>query len=1061
MAKLEELFSKYSERALQNVIKGEFTNLSKDSFKKYPIILELVQIEGKEFLFRCEDKPVRIKATNEVTLKPEITPEGTYKYNYFFWITENDFGDKTNIVLIHFLKCGNIESHTEIDIAYGDDVVFYMTQRGQKTTNLDIVPSILAKWFTFSTSYGRYMFIETFPNSDSNFRIHGLNGQTDIMLVDGRWIASKVTKKKFPNKYDDFLLYKVVKYKTINFVDKLLAREAFDTISLRDSTSGDTVISLWKEYSRLEEKKAIDYRNKLGKIHFTSANQKKEGVTTIKLDPNEEQREIILGDLDEFLNASFSITDGPEKVSFKSYDRYGNFVTIVNEEYPIRQGASGYLEVDIKGNEAVKSRRDYALHTFDSRRNLALINLRLAIEGVAESMIPKPRKEKILSAKTKIFIKEKFGIDDLTEDQKKAVYIAINTPDIAVIQGPPGTGKSTVVAVICQRLIELSEKGKPLDKVILVSAFQNDTVEHIASKIETFGLPTIKVGKDVQGVRSEEGFITKMRNSIDNAIHHLAPEYSTMRISQQLASLKALLEKENNPDGVKAKINELINLSDLDEGLFVEWKKLYRKEPFEHTDKDKAINAIKGLRTTPEAYSDDGYKKIRRACNSGINFTQEELNLLENAPIGEEEITEEFLEKLKELQAKYLAALYETSNEVAGGIDISLTTWIDEAIDFFKTKEENSYADMDTFLTVTLNNLRDDLFGNSDHIRSAIQHYGQSVAATNQYAGSLNVNNLNYENVILEEAARSNPLDLLIPMVRASERIILVGDQNQLPHLLENDIVDEAVKDDAEKKKKYKESLFSIIFKNLEYANPIRRITLSNQFRMHPVIGDFISKTYYKDAISSKMVDVRKKMHNLSISWAKDKVAVFCDVPKYLGMETRCGKSKERLAEAKRIVELLNELRSDSEFDNLSIGIITFYSKQVDVICKEAENFGYTEAQGDGSYRISPAYQITPDGREKLRIGSVDSFQGKEFDIVILSTVRSNTYLRIDENNLKIFGFLTLENRLNVAFSRAQKMIITVGDGEMFVDELAETYVKGIYEFYTNLCNSEYGNKIK
>ena len=103
---------------------------------------------------------------------------------------------------------------------------------------------------------------------------------------------------------------------------------------------------------------------------------------------------------------------------------------------------------------------------------------------------------------------------------------------------------------------------------------------------------------------------------------------------------------------------------------------------------------------------------------------------------------------------------------------------------------------------------------------------------------------------------------------------------------------------------------------------------------------------------------------------------------------------------------------------------------------------------------------MTPDGREKLRIGSVDSFQGKEFDIVILSTVRSNNFKRIDENNLKVFGFLTLGNRLNVAFSRAQKLVITVGDRNMFSDEFAETYVKGLYEF-NKLTESEYGNRIQ
>ena len=102
------------------------------------------------------------------------------------------------------------------------------------------------------------------------------------------------------------------------------------------------------------------------------------------------------------------------------------------------------------------------------------------------------------------------------------------------------------------------------------------------------------------------------------------------------------------------------------------------------------------------------------------------------------------------------------------------------------------------------------------------------------------------------------------------------------------------------------------------------------------------------------------------------------------------------------------------------------------------------------------------DGREKLRIGSVDSFQGKEFDVVILSTVRSNDMNRNHENYKKVFGFLTLSNRLNVAFSRAQKLLIVVGDADMFSDDLAKNNVEGLYEFYTNLSsNNIYGNRIQ
>jgi len=257
------------------------------------------------------------------------------------------------------------------------------------------------------------------------------------------------------------------------------------------------------------------------------------------------------------------------------------------------------------------------------------------------------------------------------------------------------------------------------------------------------------------------------------------------------------------------------------------------------------------------------------------------------------------------------------------------------------------------------------------------------------------------------------------------------------------------------------ESLFGVIFKNLHTANPRRTITLKEQFRMHPFIGDFISKVYYKNDLRAGITNQAElKRHKLDLPWAKDKVAVFCDVKKKIGLE-ESGKSKSRNAESVRIVKLLDELKLDPNFGNLSIGIITFYAKQVNEIFKEASKKGYAELKPDGNYDIALQYRETSDRREKLRIGSVDSFQGKEFDIVILSTVRSNIINRNHDNFKKVFGFLTLENRLNVAFSRAQKLLIIVGDGEMFSDDFAKTYVEGLFEFYTNLStDNQYGNRI-
>ena len=49
---------------------------------------------------------------------------------------------------------------------------------------------------------------------------------------------------------------------------------------------------------------------------------------------------------------------------------------------------------------------------------------------------------------------------------------------------------------------------------------------------------------------------------------------------------------------------------------------------------------------------------------------------------------------------------------------------------------------------------------------------------------------------------------------------------------------------------------------------------------------------------------------------------------------------------------------------------------------------------------------------------------------------------------------------MNVAFSRAQKLVIAVGDAEMFADDFAKTYVNGMYEFY-KLTDESYGSRIQ
>lgn len=127
-------------------------------------------------------------------------------------------------------------------------------------------------------------------------------------------------------------------------------------------------------------------------------------------------------------------------------------------------------------------------------------------------------------------------------------------------------------------------------------------------------------------------------------------------------------------------------------------------------------------------------------------------------------------------------------------------------------------------------------------VKQAILNYSAVNGATNQQVMRKEIADLKdgeivFDNVLVDEAARSNPLDLFIPLSVAKDRIILVGDHRQLPHIIDEQIVgklennkENDVKADIEQK--IKESMFAQLFtklKMLEAQDGIKRtITLDN-----------------------------------------------------------------------------------------------------------------------------------------------------------------------------------------------------------------------------------------
>ena len=84
----------------------------------------------------------------------------------------------------------------------------------------------------------------------------------------------------------------------------------------------------------------------------------------------------------------------------------------------------------------------------------------------------------------------------------------------------------------------------------------------------------------------------------------------------------------------------------------------------------------------------------------------------------------------------------------------------------------------------------------------------------------------------------------------------------------------------------------------------------------------------------------------------------------------------------------------------------------------------------------------------RLRVGTVDAFQGREFDAVFLSIVRCNDHRGSDELMLrKRFGHLRSINRMCVSMSRQQRLLIVVGDSAMTTQEGAAAAIPALVKF--------------
>ncbi|KAK4189241.1 putative helicase [Podospora australis] len=254
--------------------------------------------------------------------------------------------------------------------------------------------------------------------------------------------------------------------------------------------------------------------------------------------------------------------------------------------------------------------------------------------------------------------------------------------------------------------------------------------------------------------------------------------------------------------------------------------------------------------------------------------------------------------------------------------------------------------------------------------------------------------NVEFETVIIDEAAQCVELSALIPLKYGCSKCILVGDPKQLPP---------TVLSQSAAKYGYDQSLFVRMQQN--HAKDVH--LLDTQYRMHPEISKFPSKEFYEGLLQdgAGMAELRLQPWHASVHLGPYR---FFDVK---GSQSRGPKNQSLVNEEELKVALQLYRRFRIDYGDVDakgkFGIITPYKAQLHRL----------KSRFIGEY----GENITED----IEFNTTDAFQGRECEIIIFSCVRASPTGGI--------GFMTDIRRMNVGLTRAKSSLWILGDSRALV----------------------------
>lgn len=548
---------------------------------------------------------------------------------------------------------------------------------------------------------------------------------------------------------------------------------------------------------------------------------------------------------------------------------------------------------------------------------------------------------------------------DLAADKRDAVRQALAAHDLFVLQGPPGTGKTATLAELILQILVRQPHAR-----ILVSSQSNVAVNHVLARV------------------------SELRHTVDRDVRVPDGQLEIVRIGRE-EKIGQGAEAWTIDERLRSWREQILGRTDVViEELTTRVRQEQRKQQIEQSQRNLLPRQLDELRQCSVWLAELSTDVARL----GALDPGEERDALAEAVVAN-------LDAINALLPDNVHSLVNTHSARPTTIETRVACLCDVLDELLRPTSLSGEEPHTSELLALVHRWRK-IFGKVDGFAKPILERANILAATCLMTGTRYLGEQDYDWAIIDEAGRATAPELLVPLTRA-RRAILVGDERQLPPMVDDELDDHALAEHAVTRQDLTMSLFeTLVAQGRETAMPAVRM-LTVQHRMHPAIGQLVSEVFY-DGRLQHAVEADARSHGLD--WLPRAVVWYSTERRPDRFETHQETSFFNRLEVATIERLLFRMETSyrARGEHRDVGVIASYQAQVARLMARLKP-------------DSPLWQAL-----SIEIASIDAFQGRDRDIVVYSPVRSNR-----EGSI---GFLRDRRRLNVALSRARELLVVVGD---------------------------------